>query len=155
MKTLLMILVSLIFIGIALFYILGVMSKSGVAIGIVDGQLAGCPGKPNCVCSEGQKSDHFIDPIPLLDLKETNGLVAMKKIVLEIGGKVETETDNYFSATFTSSLFRFIDDLEVRIDSEMNLIHMRSTSRVGYSDGGANRKRVEQIRKRLNQQFGD
>jgi uncharacterized protein (DUF1499 family) len=49
--------------------------------------------------------------------------------------------------TFASALFGFVDDLEIRIDAEVGSIHLRSASRVGKSDLGANRKRVEIIQK--------
>ena len=56
------------------------------------------------------------------------------------------EKTDYLAATFTSSLFRFVDDLELRIDTGQKTIHLRSASRVGHGDGGVNRKRVEQLK---------
>jgi len=55
----------------------------------------------------------------------------------------------YLSATFKSKIFGIVDDLEVRIDMEASLINVRSGSRVGYSDSGVNRTRVEELRHRL------
>ena len=52
----------------------------------------------------------------------------------------------YIRATFTTFLFRFTDDVEFLFDDEKKLIHMRSASRVGYSDLGTNRRRCEAIR---------
>jgi uncharacterized protein (DUF1499 family) len=43
-------------------------------------------------------------------------------------------------------IFRFVDDVEFYIDERANLIHFRSASRLGYSDMGVNRKRMETIR---------
>ena len=54
--------------------------------------------------------------------------------------------DDYLAVTFTSSIFRFVDDLEIRIDTDQQLIHLRSASRVGRSDGGVNRKRLERLK---------
>ena len=59
------------------------------------------------------------------------------------------EKDNYFAATYHSGVFGFVDDLEVRIDEATKQIHIRSASRVGYSDMGANMKRVRSLVKRL------
>ncbi|MEZ5467356.1 MAG: DUF1499 domain-containing protein [Lysobacterales bacterium] len=42
---------------------------------------------------------------------------------------------------------RFIDDIELRFDDAAGQIQVRSGSRVGYSDLGVNRKRVEALRK--------
>ena len=59
---------------------------------------------------------------------------------------VETEPD-YFRTEFTSRILRFVDDAEFLFDPEAQVVHVRSASRTGYWDFGANRKRVEQIRK--------
>lgn len=48
-----------------------------------------------------------------------------------------------------SALFRFADDVEFFLDEGTSTIHMRSASRVGYSDFGVNRRRVEEIRTRF------
>ncbi|CAB1059228.1 hypothetical protein D1BOALGB6SA_3986 [Olavius sp. associated proteobacterium Delta 1] len=45
-----------------------------------------------------------------------------------------------------SLIFQFVDDVELLFSDEKNLIHVKSASRIGYSDLGANRKRVERIR---------
>lgn len=54
--------------------------------------------------------------------------------------------DHYLAATFTSAIFRFVDDLELRIDPRQEVIHIRSASRVGRRDGGVNRRRVEKFK---------
>lgn len=53
----------------------------------------------------------------------------------------------YLHATFTSTFFGFIDDMELRMEPQANLIHIRSGARVGYFDFGVNKKRIEKIRK--------
>ena len=57
--------------------------------------------------------------------------------------------NNYLHATFTSFLFRFVDDVEFSFDDERKIIDVRSASRMGYFDLGANRRRVEELRKRF------
>ena len=54
---------------------------------------------------------------------------------------------NYLHAEARSFLFRFVDDVEFLVDPQQKLIHFRSASRVGYSDLGVNRARMEQFRK--------
>ena len=61
--------------------------------------------------------------------------------------KIVTVEDNYLHAEFRSSVFRFVDDVEFLIDPKERAIHFRSASRVGYSDFGVNRRRMEQIEK--------
>ena len=64
-----------------------------------------------------------------------------------MGGRIEAESDHYLAATFSSAIFGFVDDLEIRVDSSERVIHIRSASRVGHSDMGVNRKRTELLRK--------
>ncbi len=65
--------------------------------------------------------------------------------------KIITESENYLHVECTSFLFRFVDDLEILLDDQQKLIHFRSASRVGYSDLGVNRQRVELIKEKLSQ----
>jgi uncharacterized protein (DUF1499 family) len=51
--------------------------------------------------------------------------------------------------TFSTAVFHYVDDVEVRFDKENNLIHLRSASRIGRSDFGVNRKRIERIKKAM------
>jgi uncharacterized protein (DUF1499 family) len=77
----------------------------------------------------------------------------MVEIITESGGVIATEQADYIAATFTSPLFGFVDDLEIRFDFDARLIHFRSASRVGYGDLGANRKRVELVQLRFKQSY--
>ena len=63
-----------------------------------------------------------------------------------MGGTIREESDTYLAATFSSAMFGFVDDLEIRVDSSQKVIHIRSASRVGYSDAGVNKKRAEQLK---------
>lgn len=64
-----------------------------------------------------------------------------------MGGVVTQQSDDYIAAEFTSLLMRYVDDVELRLANDA--VHVRSASRVGYSDMGANRDRVEALRQRL------
>jgi uncharacterized protein (DUF1499 family) len=59
--------------------------------------------------------------------------------------RIVTSDDNYLHAEFTSALFRFVDDVEFFLDREQRVIHFRSASRVGKSDLGVNRQRMQVI----------
>jgi uncharacterized protein (DUF1499 family) len=65
--------------------------------------------------------------------------------------KIVTVTDDYMHAEFTTRICRFVDDVEFYVDAEAGVIHFRSASRVGYSDFGANRKRMERFRAKFEQ----
>ncbi|HEX4855515.1 MAG TPA: DUF1499 domain-containing protein [Limnobacter sp.] len=136
--------VTFVFLGMGLY------SGTGTAKGLTNGQLLPCPDKPNCVSSESAPSDrHSIAAIELTDKLGEQPLMKVKEVIELLGGKVSHSDEHYLASTFTSALFGFVDDVEFRLDREKNLLHVRSASRVGYSDLGANRKRVEQIRQLL------
>ena len=63
--------------------------------------------------------------------------------------RIEAADDNYLHAVATTRIMRFKDDLEFLLDRDAGTIGVRSASRVGYSDLGANRDRVESLRQTL------
>ena len=144
MKILAVLLV-LVIVGIACFFFFqGRKSIDIVAPEIADGKLPLCGAKPNCVCSEQPSSDeHHIAAIAL----NSNSIDSIAQALEGMGGVVTSRNIDSLQATFTSGIFGFTDDVLVRVEGES--IHVRSSSRVGYSDMGANRKRVERLRERL------
>jgi len=126
----------------ALFFLMGLKSQKGKAKGLVNGHLAEPGSAPNSVSSE-------IDVQPEKKIAPLKGSLAqIKSAITATGGTITSETDSYVSATYMSKIFKFVDDVEVRHDKE-NIWHIRSASRVGYSDRGVNKKRVESIRAHL------
>lgn len=126
---------------VGLFILLGIVSQKGEAPGIVNGRLAEPGNKPNVVCSEdGTQSERAISPIK-------GKLAAVADAIEATGGTITSRSDDYLSATYMSRIFKFVDDVEIRQDGDM--CQVRSASRVGYSDRGVNRKRVETIRQAM------
>jgi uncharacterized protein (DUF1499 family) len=131
---------------LARYTMLGHSSKSGQPPGLVSGTLAPCPDQPNCVSSEaGEDAAHHIAPLDYSATSPEEAWAEIQQVIKELGGEVTIANDEYIAATFSSSLFRFIDDVECRLDAPQNQIQIRSASRVGHSDLGVNRKRTESI----------
>lgn len=127
----------------ALFF-MGIKSQNGQAPGVVEGGLAKCPNKPNCVVSEhAEDADHYVDPVPIAGDDEVPAMEMAVMTITEMEGVVLQNSDNYVAATFESSVFGFVDDFELRMDPDSGVIHIRSASRVGYGDGGVNLDRVK------------
>ncbi len=123
-------------------------SRAGEPPGLFDGQLRPCPGPPNCVCSEYPDEEaHYIAPLELAGMPASEAMQRLKHVVADLGGVVEIDYGDYVAAVFTSDLFGFADDLELRVDPRAKHIHVRSASRVGHGDFDVNRERVEQIRR--------
>jgi uncharacterized protein (DUF1499 family) len=66
------------------------------------------------------------------------------------GATVITKQDSYIYAEFQTKILKFIDDVEFVLDESAGVIHMRSASRLGRKDLGANRTRLEAIRSKFN-----
>jgi uncharacterized protein (DUF1499 family) len=118
-------------------------------IGVTGGRLAPCPDTPNCVSSQSEDKRQAIEPLRYEGAAQT----ALQELTDVIRGmkraRITTARERYLHAEFTSLLFRFVDDVEFLLDDNSKTIHVRSASRVGYSDLGVNRKRVEAIRSRF------
>jgi len=115
-------------------------------------RLRPCPEAPNCVCSE-YPGTSFVEPLHFIGPPQ-GAWKRAKEVIREMGGRIEIEREGYLWAVFFTRIFRFRDDVELRMDYDEARIHIRSASRVGYSDLGQNRKRVERLRARFNQEQG-
>lgn len=125
--------------------------KRPTNLGIQSGQLAGCPSSPNCVSSFSQDAEHKIEPLTYSSTP-TVAMASLKGAIASLDKtKIIDQTDNYLYVEFTSSLMGFVDDVEFLVDEGAKVIHVRSASRLGQSDLGVNRKRIETIRAQLNQ----
>lgn len=129
--------------------LLGCSSMKSNDLGCREGRLSPCPNSPNCVSSQSSDKPHYIAP-----LEYSGSLMEAKQALLSIlheqaRCEIEGTSDRYIYATFTSTFFRFVDDVEFCFDRNSKKIHVRSQSRIGYFDFGVNRRRIEHIRKRF------
>jgi len=115
-------------------------------LGVQAGKLAPCPESPNCVNSEAKDAAHLIAPIAY----EGDANAAMARLVQVIarqpGAKLVTQRGDYLYATFQTPLIGFVDDVEFLADPVQHVFDVRSASRLGHSDFGVNRKRIEAVR---------
>lgn len=118
-------------------------------LGMTDGKFQPCPDSPNCVSSQSPDKKHFIEPIHYGGTQQQAKDRLMEVIQGMKRSKIVTDLDHYIHAEFTSTIFRFVDDIEFLIDDRTKIIHLRSASRIGYSDFGVNRKRMEELRLRF------
>ena len=134
----------------ALTFILSACSTNPtVETGTTKDRLSPCPKSPNCVSSLSKDASHYVAPLTYTATLEE----AREKLISIINSmkrsEIVTAEMNYIHATFTSALFRFVDDVEFSFDDQKKVIDVKSASRTGYSDLGVNRKRVEEIRRRF------
>lgn len=120
-------------------------------LGVRNGRLAPCPTRPNCVSSQADPGDaeHYVAPYTY----SGGRAAALARLLVALGEESRTEVitqrDDYVYAEATSFLFRFVDDVEFYLPAGEAVIHCRSASRLGHSDLGVNRRRIERIRERF------
>ena len=147
MKTVTIVLMLLVLGVVALFATRSYLSRQNPPqLGIVDGKLRPCPSSPNCVVSEGADAAHITAPLAYRGDRATSER-ALEAALASLGNtRIQARNADHWHAHSVSRLFRFIDDVEMRFDDARNEVHLRSASRIGYSDMGANRKRIEALR---------
>jgi len=114
------------------------------------GRLAPCPETPNCVSSlVSPDADAYVAPFTIVGPAQVAWAEAQTLLEDWPRAEIVRISDGALHAEFTSLVLRYVDDLELRLDADTNRIEVRSASRVGRSDLGANRKRVEALRAAL------
>ena len=123
-----------------------IFPEQTLALGITDNHLTSCPTSPNCVVSQNGDEKHAIEAIPYHVDRDKAKETLLKVLTVVPRTEVVEETDNYIHALSKSRIFKFTDDVEFYFPTDENVIHVRSASRVGESDLGVNKRRIEQIR---------
>lgn len=132
-------------LGIVGLALLSATARRPETLGVRDGRLAPCPDSPNCVSTQTDREEIRMKPIPIVG-DPADALSQLRNVLsANPRARIVTADDNYLHAEFTSALFRFVDDVEFFVDREQRVIHFRSASRVGKSDLGVNRQRMQSI----------
>ena len=137
---------------ILLSLILLLTMAHGVSAGefrVKDYRLATCPDSPNCVCTLGTSEEHAIAPYRYQKTLDEAKAVLKQVFSERSRTRLVQEEAGYLHYEVRSLLFRFVDDVEILFDDASKTIHFRSASRVGYSDFGVNRRRMEEVRSLL------
>jgi uncharacterized protein (DUF1499 family) len=120
--------------------------------GLVQGTFRPCPDTPNCVSSLPGSGPAGILPLNYEGISREEALNRLICLLESeprcriIGVDELANGSIYVHAEFRSALFRFVDDVEFLLPADGSLIQVKSASRLGYSDMGVNRERVERLR---------
>jgi uncharacterized protein (DUF1499 family) len=118
-------------------------------VGEVAGRLRACPDSPNCVSSDASDEEHGIAPIEILGPPEIAFDAARRIVSAWPRTEIVSDGPLMMHVECTSAIMRFVDDLELVLRPPRGEIAVRSASRVGYSDMGVNRRRVEKLREEM------
>jgi uncharacterized protein (DUF1499 family) len=112
-------------------------------------QLKPCPNTPNCVSTEATDKAHAIAPFRYGG-SGANAMKALRGILESMRRtRIISIDSTMIRAEFRTALFGFVDDGVFVLDEAAKSIRFRSSSRVGRSDLGVNRRRMETIRAAL------
>ena len=126
--------------------VLGCAGKRPSSVGIRDNRLYPCPESPNCVSSMAEDKAHYIEPCTYPSEKHQAYKALLRVILEQERATIIEQSDNYLHVEFKSKYLRFVDDVEFYFPNNEPIIHVRSASRVGRSDLGVNRKRMNHVR---------
>jgi uncharacterized protein (DUF1499 family) len=125
-------------------------------LGVRDGRLLPPSRTPNSVSSQAalypdNPQRAYADVAPLkLQGGGPQTIAQIRRIVEQMpGAEVAKSTPDYLYVRFTTRIMKFVDDAEFWYDPSAQAVQVRSASRLGSKDFGANRARIEQIRQSL------
>ena len=108
--------------------------------------LPPCGPLPNCVNSENGTDGHAIEAI---QASPQQWRTLKSWIARQENWSITEDDGDFVQAVATTPTMRYRDDVMLRFDAGKKVIHVRSSSRLGIGDMGANRARVEHLRKQL------
>ena len=114
-------------------------------LGVRDERLSACPSSPNCVSSQASDERHRIAPLAFNGDPDT-AFARLKQMLAQRSDTAIIENEPGYLRVELRTTF-FVDDGEFLLDRVGRNIHVRSASRLGYSDLGKNRSRIEDIRR--------
>lgn len=113
------------------------------------GPLRPCPSTPNCVSTDAADAGHAMPPLPFTGSAQAAHARARAALLAEPRTRIVTERPGYLHVEARSRVFRFVDDVEVLVDSAAQVVRFRSASRLGRRDFGVNRARMERFGERF------
>lgn len=130
--------------------------QTPAALGVQDGRLPPPRKSPNNVHSQaasfGPAFKHTaIEPLPAG--ADGPATMARLKTLIEAtpGAQVVRSAPDYLYVQYTTRWMKFVDDAEFWFDPAAQKVQLRSASRLGESDLGVNRARIERLRQQLSQ----
>lgn len=127
----------------------GCAGSTGPDLGLsADSKLTACPSSPNCVCSDVDGS-HAIDALATTGDPGEAWQALLAYVDAQPRFEVVARDDGYLRVASKTRILRFVDDVEFHLRPGQQEIAIRSASRVGYSDLGTNRRRLESVRDAL------
>lgn len=134
--------------GIIGFIIISMAVKNNIVpkLGVENGKLKGLPSTPNAVSTQTDDMERRIEPLDFAESLEETREALMKSVESYGNYRLVSQDENYIHVEFKTETMGYKDDVEFYLDRREKIVHVRSSSRIGYSDGGLNKRRYQAIR---------
>jgi uncharacterized protein (DUF1499 family) len=113
-------------------------------IGVHEGRLSPCPDAPNCVSTQSSDPRHRIEALPFRGSAEQTMAAVLSVVETMAKTTIITQAEDYLHVEYRTKM-GFVDDVEFYLDESTKTVHFRSASRIGYSDLGVNRRRMQEF----------
>ena len=124
--------------------IISCVGKTPTTIGV----FSDCPEKPNCVSTKNSNRKDYIYPFKYKGSRSEAKRILILAVKSFGSSRIKNEQEIFIHVEFISEVFGFVDDVEFYFNKP-GIIDFRSASRIGYSDLGVNRNRMEAVRKKF------
>lgn len=148
-----MVVAAIVIAGVTLRLAVPYLTSKSVATGLVsvndEAHLGDCPETPNCQGTESSRAAQKVQRLPLSQPADKAITLIANIVATQPGVAIAKQDDRYLHVTYTSRLMGYVDDVEFLVSGDDRSVQMRSASRLGKSDLGANLKRINQLRELL------
>jgi uncharacterized protein (DUF1499 family) len=134
--------------GLLMGALTGCAGTTGPGLDPPDDQtLPPCPATPNCVSSDATDGLHRIEPLAIGKDPDSVWQALVACLGSDTSFTIKVQNDRYLRVEARTAVLGFVDDVQFQLRPDQGYIAMRSASRLGLSDLGANRRRLEGVRK--------
>jgi uncharacterized protein (DUF1499 family) len=120
--------------------------KKEPAIGLVNGQLSACPKTPNCVSTNQEDLNRYMLPVNYEGLTLDQAKAILREVLTTLPKLTVVKDEGaYLHVEAQTMIFEYTQDVEFLFDEAAKELHFRSASRVGYTDFGSNKRRMQSV----------
>ncbi len=129
----------------SVFFFISFLLSTTVSLAQTENPITACPNQPNCVSTVGEKKCRTMQPL-LFSVPLNEAKSKLKTLIAAFPRtRLAIERTNYLQYEFSTAIGNFVDDVAFYFETSTNRIHFRSSSRSGYGDMGANKRRMRRI----------
>lgn len=132
-----------------IFLLLSCQKPAPTELGVNDQKFSACESTSNCIVSFDYQDGSYLNPIESEEEPERIRMKIAGIVTKDSNAKVITDQADYLYVQYSASL-GLTDDVEFWF-GEAGKVHFKSRGRLGFTDLGSNKDRIEKIRFKFHQ----